>query len=208
MVMVVHDTPDNASFTAALFGEPQRGLVEYIGYRYDQASQYLSDRARQWMSEARGMFQKADYEDLLRTTRAMRRNIEGAFRDDVIRPMWGIGEFQTAGPVMQRWIMASPDVRELYHQNGCDGYSGSYYDRYPGVVGEGHYDYRRVMDGVVVIQDDGAWHADSYIETLADNDRDLLPDEQHDILSSVWKQAKRFIVAGEDDPTSKWNGSL
>ena len=45
--------------------------------------------------------------------------------------------------------MAQPDIRSLYHKGHCDGYSDTYVDMEPGLVGEQHYDYRRVMDGVV-----------------------------------------------------------
>lgn len=208
MVMVIQDTPQNTMFTTAMFGEPVRELVDYIGYQYDQASRYLTDRARGWMENAGSIFQRTDYDTLLRTTRAVSRQLKGAFRDDVIQPLYDIGQFQTAGPVMQRWIMAEPTVRQLYHEQGCDGYSGTYVDMAPHAVGETHYDYRRVMDGVVVTDEQtGQWHADSYLEPLYEGDRDLMPDEQADI-QIAWRHLKRHLRDGTDDPVSPWNGEL
>lgn len=208
MVMVIHDTPDNTMFKTGLFGEPIRQLVDYVGEQYDHMSQFLNDRARQWMSQSREIFQRTDYDTLMRTSRAVSRQLKGAFREDIIRPYYGIDEFQTAGPTMQRWIMAEPTVREMYHGRECDGYTGTYVDLSPGRIGEYHYDYRRVMDGVVVVDEEtGHWHADSHLEPLYEGDRDLLPDEQMDILRS-WDHLRRHLLAGEEDPTSPWNGSL
>ena len=112
---------------------------------------------------------------------------------------------------MQRWIMANPDVRKLYHEQRIDGYSDTYEDIHENSIGESHYDYRRVMNGIVVDNDDEeadyGWSSVTYFEDLAEEDRELRIDEQYDILSS-WHYLQRYLAVGKEDPTSLFNGDI
>jgi hypothetical protein len=111
-----------------------------------------------------------------------------------------MGAMQQAPVVMQRWIMAEPTVRTLYHKQECDGFSDTYKDMSPGIVGEQHYDYRRVMDGV--IQEDGdSWCAKFYMDDLVEGDTPLIFRDKMDILST-WERVTMYIAAGDEDPTS------
>ena len=51
---------------------------------------------------------------------------------------------------MKRYIMANPHVREAYQEQRIAGYDGTYKDPFADDTIENHYDYRRVMNGVVV----------------------------------------------------------
>lgn len=73
--------------------------------------------------------------------------------ENYISPLTTIEQLQQASPVMQRWIMSHPEVRQLYLKQNIDGYSDSYHNVFGKKVGEEDYNYRRVMDGV--LQDNG-----------------------------------------------------
>jgi hypothetical protein len=73
---------------------------------------------------------------------------------------------------MQRWIMAHPGVRDSYVNQNCEGYSGTYVNMFGDNVGSNHYDYRRVMDGVPIEEEDG-FCLQYFHETLLQGDREL-----------------------------------
>lgn len=120
-------------------------------------------------------------------------------------------QLQQANRVTQRYLMGNPVARNLYHKQLCDGYSDSYVDLQPGVVGEYHYEFRRVMHNVV--QERGSeetgdyeWFAVSYQDELYEGDRQPDPIEQHIVLRG-WALMEAMVDA-KMDPTDIFNGKL
>lgn len=136
----------------------------------------------------------------------------GIFSPNVVKTLTEVPDMQNAKSVMQRWMMANPEVRTLYQQQRCDGFSDSYVDLQPGKIGENHYDFRRVMDGMVQESEDG-FFIDMYAEQILPEDEDFDFDEQKAVLRT-WLSLKHAIaLAHKDpekhrDPTSAWNNSL
>ena len=116
-------------------------------------------------------------------TKAALNQITGIFQADVIRYISDISHFQIATPIMQRYIMANPIVRHMYHDQRLDGYSDTYVDTDPGVIGEKHYDYRRVMSGIMTPIGDDLYYT-SYIEQLRDEADELTASDQFRILDT------------------------
>lgn len=136
----------------------------------------------------------------------------GLFSPNVVKTLTEVPDMQNAKSVMQRWMMANPVVRGLYNQQRCDGFSDSYVDMQPGKLGENHYDYRRVMDGMVQVTEEG-FHIDMYAEALLPEDEDFDFDEQRQVLRTWLSLENAIELAHKDpekhrDPTSAWNNSL
>ena len=125
---------------------------------------------------------------------------------DQIRYLRTIGEVQHAPSSMIAMLMAEPTVRRMYHQQRVDGYSESYTDNQPGKVGEDHYDYRRVVNGVFM-EEEGEWVATTYYEDLLPGTGELEFLDQVDILRT-WEQMRIHLMRRKEDPTSRWNSSL
>lgn len=89
---------------------------------------------------------------------------------------------QQANFTMQRWIMSHPEVRNLYLQQNIDGYSNTYKNVFGNEVGEADYNYRRVMDEVLVSNDDDVWQVKYYSEDLLEGDKELNHYEKKQIL--------------------------
>ena len=99
--------------------------------------------------------------------------------------------------LMARYVMANPTIRTLYQQNKCDGYSDSYTDLYPGTIRDDHYDYQRVMDGVVNFDtQDDRWEIKYYTD-YSDQDEELSPEDKFTILDT-WNAACNVIARGLD----------
>jgi hypothetical protein len=97
---------------------------------------------------------------------------------------------------MQKWIMAEPVVREMWKDSLLTGYGDSYVDKHPNVVGRDHPDYRRVMDGMSYIDNDGRLTNTSYLEAV-DAD-DILNLSEKLIVLSNWKKAKELALGDYD----------
>lgn len=110
---------------------------------------------------------------------------------------------QQANLTMQRWVMAQPDVRDLYQSQDIDGYSDEYVDLDEGGIGESHYDYRRVMDGVITDGEEvDEWVIKHYFEDLLPGDRELDHYEKELILNT-WEAAKYMLETCDFDFTAK-----
>ena len=200
-------------FDSLLYGRPHPSTQQFLASQFQQLSSNLTTAGQRFMESAAEVFEKLAGSEAERVLRAVGRNIRSMWQLDEIRMLSTIGELQTAPLTMQRWIMAEPMVRQMYHDQRVDGYSESYVDVHPGDIGESHYDYRRVMDGVLVDDEepdnngDPSWHATTYIEELLPEDRDLLLEEQVDILQT-WEHVRAAIKRGKEDPTSRFNADL
>ena len=94
----------------------------------------------------------------------------------------------------------------MYHDQRLDGYSDTYVDTDPGVIGEQHYDYRRVMSGIMAPVADELYYT-SYIEQLRDEADELTASDQFRILDT-WANIENLILSGGKDPTSPWNADM
>lgn len=194
------------TFDALVYSDPHPNTAAFIEQQLYQPSAALTDTGMAFMQKAHDLYERFNGSEAMRLARAAVRQIKGHWEKDVIRPLTDIGMLQSAKLGMQRWLMAEPTTRRMYHKQQCEGFAGSYVDVNPGFVGAEHYDYRRVMNGIVEETDDG-WVAHEYIEDLRDGDRELHAEEQFDILRS-WQTLQNAMLAEDEDPTSKYNSML
>lgn len=92
--------------------------------------------------------------------------------DNQFESLMSFEAIQHANVTMQRWIMAHPEIRQLYVNQNIDGYSGTYQNVFGKDVGVNDYNYRRVMDGVVIDTED-SFAIKNYVEDLIPGDREL-----------------------------------
>ncbi len=201
------------TFDALAYGKPHPSTLQFLANQYDSASTTLLNAGQAFFDQARDLYERVSGSHAMQVFRAAGRAIRSAWELDEIRSMQTIGQFQHAGPVMQRWLMAEPTVRKLYQQQRIDGYSESYFDHDPGVIGHEHYDYRRVMQGLVVMDKepdaDGeyGWRATTYFDELLPDDEELSLPEQLDIRDA-WTHLRSWAAAGDEDPTSRYNAKM
>ncbi len=110
---------------------------------------------------------------------------------DLMRDLWTFEQLQQATPVMQRWVMAHPEVKRLYQDQNIDGYSNTYTNVFGSGVGEQDYNWRRIMTGVPQEKEDGTWII-FYNDNLIDGDRELSHSEKAIAIST--HEAIDFIL--------------
>lgn len=207
-VQVLEGSPE--VFNMLLFPDQNPMNTTFFQQQFQTLSNNVKSAGQEFLMGAKNMYDRINNSEAVRTAKAMIRQAGAFFNPDMIRPLYTLSDIQTAPIVMQRWIMAEPTVRDLYHQQRLDGYADTYVDVEPGQTRQYHYDYRRVMDGVVVDgtdQDDFDFQVCHYPEELKEGDRNLEPGEQVDILN-IWEIARYYAEAAKEDPTNPFGGTM
>lgn len=201
-------TADDA-FNAFIYPEKNAGGLEYLRNQFNNFTGVLTNTANSFIQSSREQFERFNSNAAIEFARNVVKSVIGKAEvtTDRVTTLWEVNQFQGASLQMQRWVMANPVVREVYHDQHCDGYSDTYFDAQPKVRGEGHYDYRRVMDGMVQYDEEGNWFAKIYFEDLLEGDRDLTHGEKTDI-AYTWSKLEYLMALGKDDPTSPEGGFL
>lgn len=190
------------AFDYLLYGDSNPINQEYFKQQLQNFSHTLNDAGRRFMEGSRELYARINDSAIAERAKLAVRKAMNLFTPNTIRELDSLQALRTCQPVMQRYMMAFPGIRSLYHQQRCDGYSDSYHDLHPNQVGEDHYDYRRVMNGVVKVGEEGEpdYSVRLYMEDLLHEDRDLTHMEKVDILHS-WELADLFLKQSID-PTS------
>lgn len=193
-----------------MYGLPTQQTLNYLQGQManlQQLSATFGNAATQFVDRARQMYEKFNGEDALRKARAALNKLDTIWQQDIVYEMTTVGQMQQAKPVMQRWIMAQPDLRKLYMQQRCYGYADSYVDYDPGNVGRDHYDWRRVMNGMAVVDEDGDTRISIFMDEHRKDDMPLSHDDKVRI-QTCWDFAKHFLEIGDDDFTNPRGGKF
>lgn len=197
----------DGGFDALAYGETHPNVARFIGEQAGQLSSSISQAGRGFMDYVGGMVDRVSRSEIGQRIQALASKAGTLFDSDNIRPLETLEEFQHAQSKMRRWIMANPTLRGLYHQQRIEGYGPSYEDLEPDRIGVGHYDYHRVMDGVVEIDDNGDWSSTTFFDELRDGDRHLELSEQV-AISLTWEMAEYHLARKCGDMTSQQNAPL
>lgn len=205
---------DTNSFNAMLYTPKHSATLNFLENQVNRLTEYgssLTEAGKSFFANTAQMFNTFNGAEALRLARAAVKRIDNVFQSNEIKYISELPDIQNASLNMQRWIMANPIVRELYNNQRCDGYSDTYADMSPGTIGESHYDYRRITEGLVreVVGEDGITDdvTTFYFDDLHEGDRELNIDEQMDILNT-WDIIESYIKNGKSDPTSLFNNNL
>lgn len=194
-------------FDAAVYGMPHQGTVEFVKNQFSQGWENLTDMGKQFFEEKRELVERATSDEVFRRTEALARKFRHSWETDDIKYIGDLGGLQQAKATMQRWLMADPVIRGMRNQQICDGYSKTYEDWEPDRIGEDHYDYRRVTDGLYIEDGDGDGECTSYFESHMPEEDDLTFQQQVDI-TSAWETQRILMKRRREDTTSPLNDRL
>lgn len=200
-------TGDREVFRSMTYAQPQDSYLDHVEDRYSSTMSNLTGNAKALFTKSRDNFVKVRNSDSLRKAKAIMRQVGSLWGRDIIQELKTVTEVQNAPFAMRDYIMANPEIRNIYHAGGCEGYGKSYVDQQPGVVGEEHLDYQKVKDGYVEIDENGDFSATTYSNNFLDDVKpDLTHDEQVDI-HTAWDLVRNAVYFGVD-PTSKRDADL
>ena len=146
------------AFDALAYGVDQHPAnTNYFQRQIESISNTLTEVGQTFFANTQMLYDQVNNSETMRIARAAVRTAKSLFQPNQILAISDMYQMQTAPVVMQRWIMANPVVRDKYHKQQIDGYSDSYTDMSPGIIGDQHYDYRRVMNGVIQEDNNDSW---------------------------------------------------
>lgn len=205
--MPIIDAP-SSSLGSILFGQPDQNTINYFEQVKDRVSAKAQFYAPDFIQTNNQIFESVYSSRALELTRAAINKAGSLFNPDVITELKLISEFQVAKPMMQRLIMANEVVRQRWFDKRCEGYEETYVDFEPGLIGKDHYDYRRVTDGVAMIdKETDDWVIRHYYEGLREDDVPLTTGQKLDVLNT-WNNVECMMALAAKDPTSPWNSDL
>lgn len=206
MAGYVHGGADLIDIMAG--GRLDQNTSSWLAQQYETVTSTLSHTGQAFFSNLKDMYRTISESDAAQILRNLKGKSNQVWSNNQISAMETLTALQTAGPYMQRWIMAEPTVRKRYLNQQLDGYSGSYENFHGDRIAENHYDYRRVMDGVMVVpEDDDPVYVRHYYDMMGPDDRDLTSFEKRDILST-WSLVRHYMEQGDEDPTSPTGAQL
>ena len=198
---------DVASFNSYVYGaDRDPNTLQFIRNSVNFIPNYsntLTQAGNSYLANAYALSESLVGNRALELARMSLNRVNNAFVRNDIHYISDIDRLQNAPLIMQRYVMAMPEIRQMYQEQRCDGYSDTYRDMHPGDIGETHYDYRRVMNGMVV-DEDGTDKVSFYLDDIIEGDRELLHSEQSDILKT-WEVVADLIKFGKD-PTDSFGG--
>lgn len=193
-------------FDAAVYGMPHQGTIDYVKEQFSRGWENLTDMGRTFFEEKKEMVERATSDEAFRRTEALARKFRHMWDTDDIKYIGDLGGLQQAKTTMQRWLMADPVIRQMRNDQLCDGYSDKYDDWEPDRIGEDHYDYRRVTDGIFIEDEDGGG-CTSYFESYT-ADEDVLTFQQQVDIEAAWQTQRMLMKRGREDTTSRLNDRL
>lgn len=189
-----------------LFEPPRQSDIDYLRDRMESKISLFDTARTQFSNTLRNTFEAINNSAAMSRARALYRSARSFFDVDDIRSLFDIEDIQIAKPTMQEYIMAEPTIRDLYHRQLVDGYSGTYVDMAPKTIGWGHKPYDQAMHGVLV--------EDPENDTLGFGyslDLDLHVDEQITVLEQqhvheTWNYLREYMKTSKIDPTDCFGG--
>lgn len=166
----------------------------------------LGAQAQQFFQQAQRLHQTISDSQAMQMLRNAKAKLDKFWVSNQIQALFGIEELQTASVTMQRWIMAEETLRRKYLNQEVDGYSKTYENLQGSTVGEQQYDWRRVMDGVGIL-DGEDYILKRYQDIMLEGERDLTSFERMDILDT-WARVRHYLEEGGEDPTSLYGNML
>lgn len=153
-----------------------------------------------WFNKARTFYQTITETDAVQALRNLTAKSDLSWKGNNIHLCNSLSQIQSSNPVQQRYLMANPELRTLYLNQSCEGFAGSYINLQGNAVGVAQYDYRRVTDGMLLVQPDHVEWNDFY-ENIPDNDKELELYEKADMIRN-WNLVNVALDANEMDPSS------
>lgn len=195
-------------FSVLTYGAPNPHTAEFLNQQYANLNPAIF-QDQSFIERAYQIYEQNNGDAAILRARQLLNNTDSWIDPNAVFKINDVLGMQTAGPAMQRWIMANPEIRTLYHDERCHGYAESYVDDAPRVVGIDHYDFRRVVDGVFRDDPDDP---ELGIITIFNEDTSMDSGEidafnQLDVLTT-WDMLEFYLKHGKEDPTDVFGGEL
>ena len=205
--MAVLISGDNSIFDAMVYGQGNQSGQEFLSMLNNQFMQALTpDLQAYYYNIGNTVYGGINQADAMNRLRMLGNQYMEIFQPDAILYLQTMEHFQNANAIMQRGLMANPEVRQMYHQGAIDGYAETYVDYDPNVYGNEHYDFRRATSNVWIMDSEGNYSMTDWCDYVAEGD--LLSFEEQHAIQKSWDNMLGILAQRKKDPTSVWGSDI
>lgn len=200
--------PDAGSlFGKGLFGTLSQNTVNYLQNQIASAASAGTELGKRIYERSMAVFNEINSDAAVMAAEAVFSQVESMMGQDIIEPLITIPQLQAAAPVMQGLIMTSPLLRQAWYDGKIEGYSDTYVDPEPGLIGHEQEAYRRVMNGVLIEHPEVSYEYNLYFDRASSRD-DTYTLRQLAAIRDSQEAAEDAYRRGNEDPTSQYGASL
>lgn len=192
------------------YGTRSDALIQTLRNNLSIQNPLLNEQGKLYAQRSASVFEQVSGWDVVRAARKAVAGVTSYVQTDSILALADLESIQTANVRMQRWIMADIDVRKFFNDGRVDGFSETYIDIQPGMIGRDHYDYRCATHGIVIAKEKDEsirYEVTQYQMPLASWDEALSTRNRTDI-SRTWQVTRSLLLEGADDPVSRFGGKI
>lgn len=202
------DAPQVGSlFGKGLFGTLSQNTVSYLQGQIQSLASTGTEYGKRMYERSMEIFNEINSDKAVMIAEAVLSQVESMMGQDMIEPLITVSQLQSARSQMQGWIMVNPVLRQAYYDGKIEGYSDTYEDPEPGLIGHEMQAYRTLMNGVLQPHEEAAWQYSLYFDRTSNIDEVPTIRQVAAILASH-EAAEAALEAGEQDPTSQYGSSL
>lgn len=199
--------PTASLFGKGLFGTLSQNTVNYLQGQIDSLANTGGEYGQKIYERSMAVFNAINSDVVVMAAEAVLSQAESMMGLNVIEPLLTVQQLQGAQPLMQNWIMTDPTIRQAWYDGKLEGYSDTYEDPEPNLVGHEQAAYRLLMNGVLVPHEEASYQYSTYFDRENDKDRMLTIRQLAAIVDSQ-EAARNAFEDGELDPTSQYGASL
>lgn len=192
------------------YGARSDKLINELRMHLDFSNPLLTEQGKLYAQEASRVFEQVSGWDVVRATRKAAAAVTGFVQTNTITVVDTVDGLQTVNPRLARFIMSDEELRRQYGDGRIDGYSETYVDRFPGLIGLVHYDWRCANSGLVhktETEETLKYKVVHVHEELQQWDEALNGAQRMDIARTV-QVGKHFMATLKEDITNRFGGKL
>lgn len=194
-------------FGKGLFGTLSQNTISYLQGQISSLANAGSEHGQKIFNRSMALFNEINSDAAVMAAEAVLSQIESMKGQDIIEALTTIRQLQSAQSIMQGHIMAHPFLRQAWYDGKIEGYSDTYIDPEPGLVGHEQRAYRDINNGVFQPHEEASYQYSLYYDRASDIDKVPTIRKLAAIVDSQ-EAAIDAYYAGEQDPTSQYGASL
>jgi len=199
--------PSGSIFGKGLFGTLSQNTVNYLQGQIQSLATAGTEYAQRIYERSMQIFNEINSDAAVMAAEAVLTQVESMMGQDIIEPLLTIPQLQAARPIMQNWIMVDPTIRQAWYDGKIDGYSDTYVDPEPGLIGHEMQAYRDLMNGVLQPHPEASYHYSLYFDRDSEPGNNLTIRQLAAIVESQ-QAACDSLEEGEQDFSSQYGASL
>lgn len=137
------------AFNALVYAPSDPTIMDRLNAGLNTAISATTAMSERFMEGIKSIYDRYSSSAAITASKLLLYEAGGHMNENVIMP-YNYDNLGNANLIMQRYIMAEPNVAKLHKRGMCYGFADTYINPEPDTYGEESYLYKSVMDGMLV----------------------------------------------------------